>query len=916
MEDASTQAPFHRLPPNVIELILYLADANAFASLALLNRQWRRVSESPSLYAYHLAHCPSFAWTRGVIPIPGEADSLPDLKRQFLAKARQNAFDVFMRPRQTLVRLISSSMSSSTAFPQGEVFRFAFSTNGRLVLCISSSRIIVLDVAMDYVTVKHEFQTRRRPMGATIQDDGSLLAVLSSTHRVNVYRLNSDEAKHIQTITLNDAPRDLTFSPTGGVLALSFEDSIEVHAIGEETLSTERRAARCPRVDALSFSSDGSTLLGSPLDYAEDGTVAITAPFYTESGTDASPREVQRRMWTTQILFPEIAQKFTHACLIENHDEMDDNWIIGYDIQLAAFRTIRINNINSGCVYFASPFLPEETRERLPTMLPTIDETGEVVAFGFQDSKIWVYGVPGRLDASQTNVTPGSQAITGTQIGGNHHYEGQRAVRDNLAQLDKIVQQPKILVRGRQVTEMHGITTIRWVRPFQVPSARRRLVAVAPGGVRPQAFGDEDVPVDGGRLLLLDFERWTMHGNDIELDIEVGETAAKTLTEPDSSLDTEVELERRRTRLRRPDTESSLAHWPSMPPSRGAQRSTSQAQIPLHRHNSILAPISGEPTSNDVVDIPYDNTQPRSQETLHRAATATASIRGRYEAQYRNAPGHRQTPHESDADNWVPPPPPYSKDPDAPLPEHLQQTLLPGVPGAPEIPRDAAASTPIQRAQTTVAGPTSEDHPRPQSAILQRLGTIAGARLAGRKRRGSTSSPRDPTQEQGNLLGTNAPPVPHLPQRAIAANGSASVNQWPQRPHTATTPTVSGATGHNPSVQPLPTLAVHPAEDQAQNAVMAMPSLGATMLGEAYLPYSVSSPNLLHIPEPYGNALDVADNDDDIPARQRSFRRRVSTEPTSLPPSENEEWRRRIEDWNERTIQERSRTRRSKCIVM
>ena len=809
-------------------------------------------------------------------------------------------------------------MSSSTAFPQGEVFRFAFSTNGQLVLCISSSRIVVLDVATNPVAVKHEFQTRRRPMGATIQDDGSLLAVLSSTHRVNVYRLDNDEAKHIQMITLNDAPRDLTFSPTGGVLALSFEDCIEVHAIGEDTLSTERRAARCPRVDALSFSSDGSILLGSPVDYAEDGTVAITAPFYTESGTDASPQEVQRRMWTTQILFPEIAQGFTHACLIENHDEADDNWIIGYDIQLAAFRAIKINNINAGSVYFASPFLPEETREMLPIMLPTTDETGELVAFGFQDSEVWIYGVPERLDVTQTNPNPGPQAINSTRFGDNHHYDGQAGPRDNLAQLDKIVQQPKILVRGHRVTDMHGITSIRWVRPLQTPDARRRLVVVAPGGVRSQVFGEEDVPIDGGRLLLLDFERSISHGEDNELDIEVGETEPKILMEPDSSLDTEVELERRRTRLRRPDTDSVLAPRPSMPPLRGTQRSTSQTQLPIRRHNSLAVPTSpGGSTSGGVVDVPYDNTQPRSHETLHRAATATASTRGRYDPRYRNTPGRRQTPHESDADNWVPPPPPYSKEPDRPLPEHLQQTLLPGVPVAPQTPSNTAAFTSVQRAQTTVARPTPQNRPRPQSAILQRLGTITGARLTGRSRGNSTASPGEPNQEQVNVLAANASPVPDVAQQALATNESAPVHQWPQRPHTAATPIVPVATGHVPSVQPLPTLAVHPAEERTQHPVMAMPSLGATMLGEAYLPYSVSSPNLLHIPQPYGDALDIADDDDaDIPARQRSFRRRVSTEPTSLPPPESEEWRRRIEDWNEHTIRERTRRRRNKCIVM
>ena len=125
-------------------------------------------------------------------------------------------------------------------------------------------------------------------------------------------------------------------------------------------------------------------------------------------------------------------------------------------------------------------------------------------------------------------------------------------------------------------------------------------------------------------------------------------------------------------------------------------------------------------------------------------------------------------------------------------------------------------------------------------------------------------------------------------------------------------------TGQNSHPQPLPQLTVQSDEQADREAIMPMPSLGATMLGEAYLPYSVSSPNLLHIPQPSGNALDImtAEDEAQIPERQRSFRRRVSTEPTSLPPPENQEWRRRIEDWNEHTIRERSRKRRNKCIMM
>lgn len=890
--------------------ILYAADANSFASLALLNRQWRGISECPSLYAHHLSQCPSFAWTRGAISTPGDAGSLQDLKRQFIGEIRRNAFDVFLRPRRTLVRLISTSMSSSTPFPQGEVFRFAFSANAHMVLCITSSRIVVLEVTTDPVTVKHELKTRRRPLGATIHDDGSLLAVLSSAHKVNVYRLFSDEVKHIQTITLNDAPHDLTFSPTGSVLALSFENNIEVYAVGEETLSTERRAARCPRVDSLAFSSDGSMLLGSPIHCADGGIVTITAPFYTEPGIDASPEEVQMRMWTTQILFPEIARGFTHACLIDGHEEADHSWILGYDSQLLAFRAIKINNVNAGSVYFASPFLAEESREMLPIMLPSTDDAGELAAFGFQDSEVWIYGVPGRLDIAAPSSDNGPRESFRTRFGGNHHYDGRTVPRDNLAQLEKIVQQPKALIRGRRVTDMHGITSARWVRSTRSQDPRRRLVVVAPGGVRPQVFGDEDVPVDGGRVLLLDFERSTTNGEETDLDIEVGETTPKMLVEPDSSLDTEVELERRRTRLHRPDTDSALARRQSRPPLRASQRATSQTLLPHDRRNSLALPTSGDGMSSGAVpDIPYDNTQPRSGETLQRAATAAASTRGRYDPRYRNSPSRRLIPHESDADNWVPPPPPYSREPDRPLPDHLRQTLLPSVPVSNQTPNNTPAQS-VQRSQTArVARPISPDSPRPQSAILQRLGTITSSRRPGRGRRSSTAAGQNLSSEQAN----GSAIMPQMNQQ----NNTAAVYAWPPAPNTSGTPIDPMTTNYLPSNQPLPILAVHAAENHTQQPTTPMPSLGPTMLGESYHPYSVSSPNLLHIPQPHGNALDVSAEDEArIPERQRSFRRRVSTEPPSLPPPENEEWRRRIEDWNEHTIRERSRRRRNKCIVM
>jgi hypothetical protein len=740
-------------------------------------------------------------------------------------------------------------------------------------------------------------------LGATIRDDGSLVAVLSSTHRVHIYKLSDDEAKHIQVITLNDAPRDITFSPTGSVLALAFDDSIEVYAVGEEALPTDRRAVRCLSADAISFSPDGSMLLGSSIESLRDGIVTITAPFYTETGTDASPEELHMRMWTTQILFPETTLGFSHACLLPGHEDTDDVWVMGYDHQLAAFRPLKLNDSSAGIVYFASPFLTDESREMRPSMRPATDDAGELLALGFQESELWIYGVPGRLDLAPTpNPTSGAQIeIFGTRIGGSHHC-GDCPPRDNLAQLQKIVQQPKILVRGRRVSDMHGITAAHWVRAtdstLDTGRVRRRLVAVAPGGVRPQVFGEEDIPVDGGRILLLDFERSTADGETIELDIEVGETEPKILMEPDSSLATEVELERRRTRLHRGDTATTAGLG-----QRSSVTTRESRVLPFHfrRNNSIASPASPtETSSGELLDLPYDNTQPRSSDVLHRAATAAASTRGRYDPRYRNAPNRRQIPHESDADNWVPPPPPYKRETEEPLPDDLRRTLLPRPLANDHSSTDSVSQ--LERAQTNrVARPVQSTRPRPQSAILQRLGSITGAR-----RRGSSIGADYFNQDQSEMHPD--------PQDSFNNNISPTNHESTSRPVTA-----ASLAHHHPAIQTLPTFTVHTAE-QTRESTMPLPYLGATALGDAlgdaYFPYSVSSPNLLHIPQPYGDADTTADDDRDIPQRQRSFHRRVSTEPTSLPPPENEEWRMRIQDWNDHTVKARGRKRRGRCIVM
>ncbi|XHG06667.1 hypothetical protein AWENTII_009857 [Aspergillus wentii] len=965
--DEQGLSSFNRLPPNVIEHILYLVDPNTFASLVLLNRNWRHVSDSLLLYSYHLSRCPSFSMTQEVISDPVGLGGLSSLKRKFFSEISRNTFDVFLRPHKTLIKLISTSMSSSTAFPQGEAFRFTFSARGQMILCLSSSRIIVLDVTSGPAMVKHELKTRRRPLSATILDDGSLLAVVSSRHQVNIYSLSNEEAKHIQGLALNDVPRSLALSPTGGVLAIAYDDMIEVYALGEDALVTQRRAVRCFGVDYLSFSCDGEMLFGSSADGRNSNVVTITVPFYTEPEGESSSRDIEIRMWTTQILFPDIIRGYSHACLLPVHAEDAGGWILGYDRQTAAFKAIRANSVNSGTTYFVPPLASNGPQDSSTIVMPTADSKGELIALGFQSGGLWLYGVPDRLDVAPA-MSPTMEADAASTAS-QRPMEGFFTPQDDFVRLQRAIGQPKVLIRGHQVTDISGITAAHWVHPtnimFSEEARRSRLVAVAPGGVSPPTIGEEDVPVDGGRVLILDFERSTENGKVHEINIEIGEAEPKMLREPNSSLDTEVELERRRTRVHRGTTTSQRARAATRDSYPAAALNRNKVSPFNTRRNSFT--LSSSP-NNDLdfgdtlafPDTPYDNTQPRSRDTLQRAATAAAVTRRRRnpspQPEANRIPFGQQIPHESDADNWVPPPPPYTREPDVPLPESLRRTLLPTT--APVQTADEETS-PVRRAHTTRLDSRSQDtisRSRSRPAI-QRLNTITGSRLVSRIRRNTRDSEtHDRTQGQTNGLpqrrrGSSV----HSPIPVGRASGSLGAQSPEERPTTpggsfadvAQFPLQSNSilplSSATEAIQHVPPQAVLLQGNQPARLTADQPMMGGSMQWPPPIPplpdgasrnyhsYSISSPNLLHVPE---REYVVPDRVPTIASRTGPHRptnehpqpsdigrmnpgQRVSTDPTNSqsPTPSNDIWRRRIEEWNERTIYERSRKSR-RCVVM
>ncbi|EAW11410.1 F-box domain protein [Aspergillus clavatus NRRL 1] len=908
---------FSRLPRSVIENILYLVDANSFASLALLNRKWRRISESTAFYAYHLSRCPSFTAVRESITSETNPENLASLKRRFLSEARRSTFEVFLKPRRKLIKLISSSMSSSTAFPQGEAFRFAFSPNAQMVLCISSSRILVLDVTTDCPSVKHELKIWRRPLNATILDDGSLLAVVSSDHQVNIYSLTSEEAHLIQDLKLNEVPRALALSPNGGVLAIAYNDKIEMYAVGEGALATERRAVRCDGVDAISFSSDGVMLIGSSANCDSSNLVTISVPFYTDPETEASPREVQVRMWTTQILFPDLFPGYSHACLLPLHTEGEGSWVLGFDRRIRAFRAFGVTNANSGTTYFVGPISESTLHESLPMMVPSADCQGELVALGFQGSGLWVYGVPHRLDIASAiehtqDLPDVAQDRRTRNLGTLPH--------DNSLRLEWAVEKPRTLVSGHKISDMSGLSAARWVRDSPSKLGRRRLVAVAPGGISPPTIGDEDVPVDGGRVLLLDFERSPTDGQVTEINIEIGEAEPKLLHEPNSSLDSEVELERRRTLLHHRAAASQMRAAPRdvHPAARLDNHQT--PSFDSRRHTSFFSGSSNDIADNGIPplpDTPYDNTQPRSQDTLRRAATAASSSRGRYNPLYRDrwsriqnerqtpqVPQLFQVPHESDADNWVPPPPPYSREPDAPLPEYLRRTLLPRRTEA--AVRAGATVLPVRRSQTTRWDNASQEG---LSRSPQRMNSVAG----------SLWDSQEEYDQDGILRGRDHT-ARHLHDSRVRHFDPQRIDSGPAQQFLSVNP-------------PMTTLQMNEQSFMDNQWHAGGYAAQPTPLGTSHYPLSISSPNL-QVPVPENSAAPVVQPNSRLNSIHRSttrrsqshdFRlpptgiphlnRRVSTDPTLSMTSANELWRRRIEEWNEQTIYERNK-RRTRCIVM
>lgn len=732
--------------------------------------------------------CPSYSASHKKPP-SGAQDNLPALRALFAREVKRNLFDAYLRPNHTIVKIVSNSISSSSC-PGGDGMSFSPSPKGHFLLAYNSSRINIIDLRGPTLKVERELKILRRPAATCVKDDGSLLAVLLTEMQVDLYDLTQRPPKRTQSIILDHSPRTIALSPCGTVLAAAYEGGIEVQSLGSGALPTDRRSVKCDAVDALAFSFDGTQILGTTVQSAQPNTVILTAPYY-DPGSHLSGDNISA-LWTTSILFPNTSRDCSHAVLIQESAHDEAAYAFTYDRSFETFRAVRIDDLRNGTTYFTGPIPNTPLQAKLiPCTLPAASLCGDLVSAGFQGKEVWLYGVPEDLEAvpdtSSNNLdiaaNPGGvhRRVSGGSMRSRTQEAGEARVPQWQLLCDKL---RNTFVEGFKVTELSGVSTVKWVAGFGDSSMKERLVIAAKGAVPAKPITDEDGIdfEDGGRLTLVDFDYGLEDGRVAEITIEVGLEEPEVLEEEHRDMATEVAIVRRRTVAQRRGPRSAImraattAARPTpasaaedveddddpLVPRRIGEAPPRTAQPPAATEETETATIMEE---QEALDLPYSHTGPRSITTLRRAATAAANHRRHNPittagtlVEYRRADGRAEHPHESDADNWVPPPPPYQKEDPEEAPAFLRHSMAPviavPVPGSSD--RDLPPVPPIPMAHRT----PGQDRIAPgcSQSLPTRRHTLAPHRMEGRHQ--STSQSTVQQQQQRFSTTEAAAPTP------------------------------------------------------------------------------------------------------------------------------------------------------------
>ena len=596
------------------------------------------------------------------------------------------------RPRIHVIKLFSQTVTASAGFPTGEAFGFSISAGGRRIAAYNSARLYVLQTNALPVGISQDYAIKRRPLDVDLTDEGNILAILADDHTINVYELGH-ELRRTKTITVDFPAHCITLAPTGGLLAAAYEGGIEVFSLHSSALATDRRAVRCARVDRMMFSEDGSTLLGTTTRINVSSTVTVSVPVFPANGLPT--HEELKEAWCSELLHPENIRNSSHATFMRENRKTCNDKVFAWNGLEDTFGVLNIGDMNYGNIDFPVVISPPlSTCGGLGAAIhscPSINEHGETVAMVVNDRTIRLYIVPREV--------------------------GEESAMVEAHSID------------HELDEGYGcpFSEVRWVHSSaSLPAPRNsqsqvqgRLIVTSPGGVTEAGISEESVEeVEGGRIILFDFDAQFAGQPGQTFNLTLGKSPPTPLDEEKKSLHEQVSLVRRRTvnqskssaLNQRPTT---LGRSATMHGNRSLRRAGPSPHGALRRpnRNSMLSIgsiqsdgarslpdlLESIEATDEVLEEPYVQGQPRSHASLQRAASNAQ--RHRFQALEERNQAHVSV----DSNTGFLSLPEYTEEPNAPLPSRFRAMAGLDAPAVFDRPKPAV----ITSVDGGIASPTS-----------------------------------------------------------------------------------------------------------------------------------------------------------------------------------------------------------------
>jgi hypothetical protein len=658
------------------------------------------------------------------------------------------------RPRINIIKLVSNTATSSAGFPQGEAFGFSVSAGGRRIAAYNSARLYILQTIPLPVGISQDFALKRRPLAVEILDDGTHLAILSDQHTVNVWDLSQLSLERCRTIKLDFPTYCIALAPTGGLLAVAYEGGVEIFSLDPNALSTDRRAVRSQKMDRLSFSQDGSTLLGTTTRINASSSVVVNVPVFPAAPNGVPTSEELKEAWCSELLHPENIRNSSHATFMrENRDSCTDR-LFAWNGIADTFGILNTTNLQYGHVDFPVVISPPlSTCGGLGAAIhscPAIDEYGDTVAMIVNDRTIRLYIVPHKAADGEVSVEAHSIDHE-LDTGYGCPFSDARWVYSDTRASTSTMDQPHV---------------------------QGRLLVTSPGGVGDSGVPEESVQdVEGGRIIIFDFDSQFAGQPGQTFSLTLGKTPPQVLEEPELDVADEVALVRRRTvnqsrgggLSQRPVTLGRAAT--TLNPSRNGTRTAGSLSMP-RRSNSVVSAYPGQPeaahslpdlleanengAANAAIDEPFLNTAPRSQASLQRAASNAQ--RHRFQALEERV--HDRVGVESNAAFL--PLPEYTAEPNAPLPSRFR--AMAGLDTPAPKPKPAVATKSNERRNEVASGPTTAPVSTAEGfSTEQAYATAVATQTSAGHGSGSTTQrqmPRSLQRAYSNAVGAigNGPP--------------------------------------------------------------------------------------------------------------------------------------------------------------